>query len=209
MRVIAGAAKGHHLKSPPSKATRPTSDKIRGALFAMLESYCGVDGVRVLDLYAGTGALSIEALSRGAIWADLVDDSRPACAVIKENLALTKCTTQAAVHCMAVRTALASPYFTQGAPYDIILLDPPYADPGIGQTMDVLGSGSMIGAETVVVLEHAQRFAVRTEYGQLRLLKTRRHGDTCLSIFVAASQAPDHRELVQDEHEDSDLSGQL
>jgi 16S rRNA (guanine966-N2)-methyltransferase len=209
MRVIAGSAKGHHLQSPASKATRPTSDKIRGALFAMLESYCGVAETRVLDLFAGTGALGIEALSRGAAWADFVDDSRAACAVIKENLALTKCAQRAVVHCMPVRTALASPYFTQGAAYDIILLDPPYADPGIGKTMELLGAGNLTGDETVVVLEHARRFAVQPVFGQLHLLKTRRHGDTCLSIFVVAHQAQDTNEPIADRHEDSDLPGQL
>jgi 16S rRNA (guanine966-N2)-methyltransferase len=209
MRVIAGSAKGHHLQSPSSKATRPTSDKIRGALFAMLESYCGVAEARVLDLFAGTGALGIEALSRGATWADFIDDSRAACAVIRENLALTKCSQRAAVHCMAVHTALASPYFTQGTAYDIILLDPPYADPGIGRTMEMLGAGNVTSDETVVVLEHERRFAVHPAYGQLRLLKTRRHGDTCLSIFVVAHGAPDTNEPVADRHEDSDLSWQL
>jgi len=183
MRVIAGSAKGHHLKSPPGKATRPTSDKIKGSLFAMLESYCGLENARVLDLYAGTGALAIEALSRGAAWADLVEESRSVCAVIRENLAHTKCAERAAVHCMPVHTALASPYFTEGPAYDIILLDPPYADPNIASIMDALADSSLVGEHTVVVLEHARRFDVRPAYGRLRLVKTRCHGDTCLSIF--------------------------
>jgi 16S rRNA (guanine966-N2)-methyltransferase len=191
MRVIAGSAKGHHLKPPPGPSTRPTADKIKGSLFAMLESYCGLEETRVLDLYSGTGALAIEALSRGAAWADLVEESRAVCAVIRENLAHTKMVDHAAVHCMSVHTALASPYFTESPAYDIILLDPPYADPDIGKVMDRLADSHMVGDQTVVVLEHARRFDVKQEYGRLHLVKTRCHGDTCLSIFssqIASSQ---------------------
>jgi 16S rRNA (guanine966-N2)-methyltransferase len=186
VRVIAGSAKGHHLKAPPSQATRPTGDKVKGALFAMLESLCGLEDTRVLDLYAGSGALAIEALSRGAAWADLVDDNRGACAVMRDNLAHTKCAERARVHCLPVQSALTSPYFTQGPSYDIILLDPPYADPHIGAVMEQIAASPFVGAATVVVLEHAWRFAVPEGYGRLRLHKTRRHGDTCLSIFQPA-----------------------
>jgi 16S rRNA (guanine966-N2)-methyltransferase len=191
MRVIAGSAKGHHLKEPPSKATRPTSDKIKGALFSMLESLCGIGDARVLDLYSGTGALGVEALSRGAAWADLVDSSRAACTVIKENLAVARCVDRAAVHCLSVKTALSAPYFTQGPGYDIILLDPPYADPDIANVMDLLAAVSLVHDDTVVVLEHARRFPVQESYGRLHLLKTRCHGDTGLSIFVLAGSAPE------------------
>jgi 16S rRNA (guanine966-N2)-methyltransferase len=186
MRVIAGTAKGHHLKAPASRATRPTGDKVKGALFAILETFCGLEGTRVLDLYAGSGALAIEALSRGAAWADLVDDNRPVCNVIRENLAHTKLTDRARVHCMTVHAALAAPYFTDGLPYDIILLDPPYADPDIGAVVETLAATSMVGGDTVIALEHAERFAVQPAYGRLHLLKTRCHGDTCLSIFTVA-----------------------
>jgi len=187
MRVIAGSAKGHHLKPPPSQATRPTADKIKGSLFAMLESYCGLEGARVLDLYAGTGALGIEALSRGAAWADFVEDNRNVCSIIRENLAHTRCTDRATVLCMTVRSAMTTPYFTEGLPYDIILLDPPYGDPGIAAVTEMLAGTPMVKEDTVVVLEHARRFAIQPGYGRLRLLKTRCHGDTCLSIFTVAS----------------------
>jgi 16S rRNA (guanine966-N2)-methyltransferase len=208
MRVIAGSAKGHHLKPPPSTATRPTSDKIKGSLFAMLESLCGVEGARVLDLYAGTGALAIEALSRGAVWADLVEDNRQVCAVIRANLAFTKTDERATVLCMSVRTALTAPYFTQGRTYDIILLDPPYADPGIGAIMESLAGAAFVTDETVVVLEHAKRFAVQEAYGRLRLLKTRNHGDTGLSIFVTGNRStPEQSALDDSENDDSEADG--
>jgi 16S rRNA (guanine966-N2)-methyltransferase len=189
MRVIAGSAKGHHLKPPASQATRPTADKIKGALFAMLESLCGLEDMRVLDLYAGTGALAIEALSRGAAWADLVEQHKPTCAIIRQNLEHTRCADRAAIHPMSVRASFTAPYFTEGLPYDIILLDPPYADPTIGQVMETLAATNMVGENTVVVLEHARRFAVQPSYGRLRLVKTRYHGDTGLSIYTAAGDS--------------------
>ncbi len=191
MRVIAGTAKGHHLKEPASSVTRPTADKIKGALFAMLDSLYGVVDARVLDLYAGTGALGIEALSRGAAWADFVEENRAACAVIRENLARTRLAERAAVHCMTVRSALSVPHFTQGRAYDIILLDPPYADPDIGRIMEMTADSGLVADGAIVVLEHARRFAVRESYGRLRLLKTRCHGDTCLSLFSPAASSAD------------------
>lgn len=184
MRIIAGEAKGRSLKGPKSTATRPTSDKVRGSIFGMLESLADLSGVRVLDLYAGTGALAMEALSRGAAWADLVEKSSSACDLIRSNLAQLGLAGQARVHCMAVRRALNSPYFTDGPAYDIILLDPPYADPGIAEVMGTLAASTLVGRGTIVVLEHARRFAVQGGYGRLELIKTRCHGDTCVSLFT-------------------------
>ncbi|MEE8385300.1 MAG: RsmD family RNA methyltransferase, partial [Dehalococcoidia bacterium] len=89
MRVIAGRAKGHRLAGPASRGTRPTSDLVRGAVFSALEAM-GADMTRTLDLYAGSGALGIEALSRGGQWCDFVEKDGRACASIRENVAKTK-----------------------------------------------------------------------------------------------------------------------
>ena len=105
MRVIAGKAKGHGLKSLRGSGIRPTSDMIRGAIFSMLESVA-TDWSRVLDLYAGTGALGIEALSRGAEWADFVEKNPRLCALIKENLERTGFTPQGNVYCVSAAKAL-------------------------------------------------------------------------------------------------------
>ena len=107
MRVIAGEAKGLRLKSPPVRHLRPTSDLVRGAVFDMLASL-GADLSRVLDLYAGSGALGIEALSRGASWCDLVDRDRAACATIRQNLTLAGFQERARVLCLPVERALES-----------------------------------------------------------------------------------------------------
>ena len=94
MRVIAGKAKGHRLKFPKGTATRPATDLVKGAIFSILENIASKQG-RVLDLFSGSGALGIEALSRGAAWVDFVDREPRCCAIIKENLEKTKLTDQA------------------------------------------------------------------------------------------------------------------
>lgn len=197
MRVIAGEAKGHPLRAPKGEQTRPTADKIKGAIFSMIESVMmsrqGGDaelweGRRVLDLYAGSGALGIESLSRGASWADFVDSGGPACRAIRDNLERTKLSSRANVHCVPVRRALAEGYKEQlRVPYDVVLLDPPYADPTISQVMEELGSAMLVRPEGVVVVEHSRRVSLSGQYGSISLVKSRRHGDTCVSIYESRS----------------------
>src|SRR5215207_1446750 len=126
MRVITGSAKGHTLKGPPNMLTRPMMDRVKESLFSVLEGYGAIEG-RVLDLYAGTGSLGIECLSRGAAWADFVEQRAAVCRVIAENLAHTRFSDQARIHQMQVARYLhtARPEET----YAIIFMDPPYADP--------------------------------------------------------------------------------
>lgn len=194
MRVIAGSAKGHTLKGPKSTATRPTSDKVRGAVFAMLDAMGAVEAAGVLDLYAGTGALGIEALSRGAAWCDFVESDRTACRIIAENLAITRLGVKAKVHARGVEQVLAHPetlppHFPNGSGYDIILLDPPYAEAGVALVLERLAASPLVRLGSMVVLEHSKRAAVAGAYGDLVLLKTRRHGDTCISLFRVAGAA--------------------
>lgn len=181
MRVIAGEAKGHTLKGPPSSATRPMTDKIRQALFNSLASL-GIEPDRVLDLYAGTGSIGIEALSRGAVWADFVDQSSAACAVIRANLAHTKFSDVSRVHQMPVGAFLgrAEP------PYDLIVLDPPYADPEIPATLQRVAESQLVQSGTIVVVGHWPRISLPDEVDHLSRLKLRCHGDSCFSIYEAA-----------------------
>jgi 16S rRNA (guanine966-N2)-methyltransferase len=154
------------------------ADKIREALFSSLASL-SVEPVRILDLYAGTGSIGIEALSRGGEHADFVDQQPAACAVIRSNLAHTKFTDQAAVHCMPVRQFMGRPR----APYDFVILDPPYADPEIEQTLERLASSPLVQSQSIVVLGHWPRLEIASRIGRLELLKRRCHGDSCFSIF--------------------------
>ncbi|MFC1937600.1 RsmD family RNA methyltransferase [Chloroflexota bacterium] len=120
MRVIAGEAKGHQIKAPKLATTRPATDLVKGAIFSMLETLASNWG-RVLDLFSGSGALGIEALSRGAGWVDFVEHERRCCAIIKDNLEKTKLTDRAHVYCCAVSKAISF----LDKEYGIILIDPP------------------------------------------------------------------------------------
>ena len=178
MRVIAGKAKGHHLKAPKGSLIRPTSDLVRGAIFDILDSVAS-NWSRVLDLYAGTGALGIEALSRGAGWADFVEREVRCCNVIKENLERTKLSEYAHVYCCTVKKALS--FLTEF--YGIVLLDPPYNDPTAASTLAGVALSPLVGAESVIVMEHSPRLTLESAYGKFNLLRTRRHGDTCISVY--------------------------
>ena len=186
MRVIAGEAKGHTLKGPPSAGTRPMADKIKGALFSMLGSL-GVEPDRVLDLYAGTGSIGIEALSRGATWADFVEQNPAACATIRANLNHTKFTEVSRVHQLPVAAFLTR----REPPYDLIVLDPPYADPAIVSTLELLGASPLVQSSTVVAIGHSPRVPLPERAARLQRLRERCHGDSCFSLYeIGTSSNP-------------------
>lgn len=205
MRVIAGSAKGRPLAAPRGRAVRPTSDKVKGAIFSMLESLLlslRADeepellpaevwrGLTILDLYAGTGALAIEALSRGAEWADLVDASQESCRVIKRNLATTGFAAKAHVYCMSAQRALdaQSGVIRQGG-YDIIALDPPYADQAIAEVVRLVSESGAARTGTVVVVEHSKRVALEDQIALLKRVREKTHGDTTVSVYVQEENA--------------------
>jgi 16S rRNA (guanine(966)-N(2))-methyltransferase RsmD len=177
MRVVAGSVKGFELRAPRGRGTRPTSDKVRDAIFNVLGE--SVVDARVLDLFAGTGALAIEALSRGAREAVLVESAREACATIRGNLERTGFNSAARVLAMPVNRALSR---LEGR-FDIVLLDPPYASSGIDALMSELGEGDVPASGASVVLEHDKRFAPANIYGKLRHRRAKRYGDTSVSFY--------------------------
>ena len=178
MRVIAGTAKGHHIKVPQGTGTRPATDLVRGAIFSMLET-ADADWSRVLDLFSGSGALGIEALSRGAGWVDFVDQESKCCRIIGENLAKTRFADRAHVYCRRVGKALS---FLEGE-YSIILIDPPYTNTSIGKLVQQLASSKLVGPETIMVVTHSSRFPLEKSYPPLRAIKERRHGDSCITVY--------------------------
>jgi len=178
MRVIAGSAKGHHLKAPRTLRTRPATDLVRGAIFSILESMTD-DWKLVLDLFSGSGALGIEALSRGAGWVDFVERAPRCCAVIKENLEKTGLKDRAHVYCCPVAKALSF----LDREYSIILIDPPYADTTIGATITQLAESKLVGNRTVVIVTHSSRFALEPLYATLKMVKEHRHGDSTIAIY--------------------------
>lgn len=181
MRVIGGSARGRRLKAPRGMRTRPMADKIREALFSMLDAL-GVRPRRVLDLYAGSGAIGIEALSRGAEWADFVERSPAACSVIRDNLEQTGFGDRAAVHCMPVSTFLTRMSRTR-EPYDFIIMDPPYADPHIVETMATIARWPGAGDGAILVVGHSPRVLLPEAVDGLIQLRDRCHGDSCVAIY--------------------------
>ncbi len=179
MRVISGTAKGHRLKGPPDNGTRPMIDRVKESLFSILSGY-GVIRGRVLDLFAGTGSLGIECLSRGAERVDFVEQRGAVCRVIRDNLAHTKFTDRARIHQMSVEAFLAQ---KRHDPYDIILLDPPYASPTIEATIEAIADSGLVKEGTIVVVGHWPRLTLQEQYGQLTQLTTRRLGDSSFSIY--------------------------
>jgi 16S rRNA (guanine(966)-N(2))-methyltransferase RsmD len=182
VRVITGTAKGHHLKVPKSDRTRPMLEKVRGSLFSVLQGSLETwAGLYVLDLYAGGGSLGIEALSRGAAWCDFVEVNAGACRIIRENLEHTRLEERARVQRTKVRSFLRGTHEVEK--YDIIFLDPPYADPAIGETLAEVAQSSLVHAGTLVAVHYAVRVELAEGYGALRQLDRRRLGDSVLSLY--------------------------
>lgn len=203
MRVIAGIAKGRPLQSIDSRQVRPTSDKVKGVIFSMLEAEAFKRGIaepgylvdveegeggspwkRVLDLYAGSGALGIEALSRGADSTDFVETDAKARHAIGENLRRAGFQDRGRVHGMRVESAIST--FVQ--PYDLILLDPPYNEPALQAVFEQLCGSALVGGSTFVALEHGRERQVPPGCGGLFLLKTRFHGGTGVSLYASSRQ---------------------
>jgi 16S rRNA (guanine966-N2)-methyltransferase len=180
MRVTGGSARGTPLLAPRGLGTRPTTDRVREAIFSILYSI-DADLSRVLDLYAGTGALAIEALSRGAEAADMVERAAPACAVIRRNLERTRQAERARLYCLDVRRALDQ----LAGPYSLVFLDPPYADPHTPEVLATLGASSLIGEGGTIVLEHAHARTPPPAIGPFPLASDRRYGDTGVAFYAS------------------------
>src|SRR5918994_8306 len=185
MRVIAGDRRGFQLKGPAGRFTRPMADRVREALFSMLASL-GVEPARVLDLYAGTGGIGIEALSRGAESADFVERNAAAAAVVRANLAHTRYADVTRVYQEPVSTFLARAERNQTdiAPYDLIFMDPPYADPELVATLERVGRPPLVKSTSVLVIGHSPRVTLPQQAGRLQRLRERCYGDSCFSIYV-------------------------
>jgi 16S rRNA (guanine966-N2)-methyltransferase len=187
MRIIGGEARGRRLRAPRGAATRPTADRVREALFDLIGE---VTGLRVLDLFAGTGALGLEALSRGAARAVLVDQAEAAVRVMRANIDALGYGARARVLRQDVGRALRR--LADGSErFDLVFLDPPYGTTQGELALGELGSGELIGSGALVVAEHDRRRELAAGYGILGLCDRRRYGDTELSIYQGgAAGAP-------------------
>ena len=178
MRVIAGEAGGRTLKGPPRSGVRPTSDRVREALFEILEAH-HVDLETVLDLYSGTGAMGIEALSRGAARCDFVEADARTAAVIRENLALTGMQDRARVFNLPVAKALNRLI----GPYGLVVADPPYEyDRAEKELMQLVERGLLAPGGTLAV-EHSKRHEWPPALAGRELLLSRRYGDSAITLY--------------------------
>jgi 16S rRNA (guanine966-N2)-methyltransferase len=176
MRIIAGTHGGRELTAPKGRATRPTSDRVREALFSILGD---IQGLRVLDLFAGSGALGIEALSRGVQEATLVDSGRPAVVAIRRNLETLGLDAEVVAQPAARFLQAAS---RDGRQYDLVFLDPPYRHASaLGREL-TSALTPILAADARVVAESDRRSPLGLEF---MLADERRYGDTLIQIYAA------------------------
>jgi 16S rRNA (guanine966-N2)-methyltransferase len=178
MQVTGGKARGTRLKTLPRHSIRPTTSVVRQAIFSLLENST-TNWRQVLDLYAGSGALGIEALSRRAEWVDFVDYRKSCCDLIRTNLEKIGELHRSHIYCCSVSKALA---FLNSS-YDIIFIDPPYSDPSTNNLLINLAKSKLLGENSTIVLCHANRFHLNSDYGGIHLVKQRRYGDTFIFIY--------------------------
>lgn len=189
MRVISGLARGRRLKTVPSRKVRPTADRVKEAIFSMIASRVDLEGARVLDLFAGSGALGIEALSRGATHCTFVERDRQAARVLRENLAACGFEERSLVLICSIGAAFAQ-LTPPAVTFAVVLLDPPYADHVAQRVVDELARLPLIGEASLVVVEHADDESVQGS-GSLRLTNTRSYGKTCVSLLMTQRSEDD------------------
>jgi 16S rRNA (guanine966-N2)-methyltransferase len=182
MRIVAGSARGRVLAGPRpgSSHIRPTADRVRETLFNVLGQW--LEGQLVLDLYAGTGALALEALSRGATRAVLVDQDREAVALCQGNARSLGFEPQVEVLAQPVERA-AKLLAQRGERFDLIFADPPYAARQVESVLEQVVGQGLLAAEGLLVVEHDRREPAPEEQGGLRRVDQRRFGDTLVSLY--------------------------
>jgi 16S rRNA (guanine966-N2)-methyltransferase len=188
-RIIAGSAKGRRLATPKGSETRPTSDRVREALFSAVEAWCGsLHGLRVLDLYAGSGALGLEAWSRGADHVTLVESDRRTAALIAANARDLGCD-RAEVRAASVATTLSR---SPDLPYDLVLSDPPYplAIDAVRADLVALRDHGWLGAGALVVVERSSRGTPLSWPEGFVASRDRRYGETVLWYGHAGPDEP-------------------
>jgi 16S rRNA (guanine(966)-N(2))-methyltransferase RsmD len=205
MRIIAGSLRSRTLEAPPGLATRPTSDRLRETLFNVLAAR--IQGAAFLDLYAGSGAVGIEALSRGAASVAFVERAPAALKVLRANLdhlglAAPGTTAGFRVHASAVGTFLRRPAGATPTPeryeavrerYEVLFLDPPWdAAEEYAATLSLLGGSAagVLGADSLVIAEHRKKQRLEDRYGSLQRTRLLEQGDAALSFYSAARRLP-------------------
>jgi 16S rRNA (guanine(966)-N(2))-methyltransferase RsmD len=181
VRVIGGKYRGRRLRAPHGREVRPTSDRLRETLFNIIAPH--IEGSRFLDICAGSGAVGIEALSRGAASATFIDSSRHACVVIESNLASLGIISNATIINRDAAAALKR--LSADAPkFDVIFFDPPYASDIYSQVMSGIVAGHLLAPEALVITEHRAKAPPAAEYGELKIYREVKQGESALAFYA-------------------------
>ena len=175
MRVISGKARGATLKTPEGLQTRPTADRVKEAMFSIIQF--DLPQARILDLFGGTGQLGIEALSRGAGSAVFVDESEKACGLIRENLKRTKLTGQ------VIRSDYMNFLKNTRGKFDIIFLDPPYAEVFLENSLKMITEIDILQSSGIIVTERSLDKAILPEFAGFSRSRDYKYGNTLLTIY--------------------------
>ena len=191
MRIISGTSKGRRLVTPKHQTIRPTSDRVKESIFNTLGGE--VEGKVVLDLFAGTGNLGIEALSRGAKKAFFVEKGREALQLIQKNLAQCELEQQSRILPKDVSLALRI-LKQQGVSFDLILMDPPYEKGWIQKTLMKLNLERIYHNDSILIIEHGRREPLPEAIGGWNLIRQKRMGDTMISFLTPSFSETDREE---------------
>ncbi|MFS0856933.1 16S rRNA (guanine(966)-N(2))-methyltransferase RsmD [Paenibacillus taichungensis] len=186
MRVVSGSAKGRPLKAVPGTGTRPTTDKVKEALFSMIGPY--FEGGTALDLFAGSGGLGIEALSRGMDKAVFVDLESKSIEVIRANLKATKLEDQAAIYRNDASRALKA-LAKRSTQFDLVFLDPPYRMKNGDELMLTMHELDLLKPEATIVLEYESKYSYPEQFGPFEQTRKALYGETAVSIYYYAPAA--------------------
>ncbi|RAW17073.1 16S rRNA (guanine(966)-N(2))-methyltransferase RsmD [Paenibacillus taichungensis] len=186
MRVVSGSAKGRPLKAVPGTGTRPTTDKVKEALFSMIGPY--FEGGTALDLFAGSGGLGIEALSRGMDKAVFVDLESKSIEVIRANLKATKLEDQAAIYRNDASRALKA-LAKRSTQFDLVFLDPPYRMKNGDELMLMMHELDLLEPEATIVLEYESKYHYPEQFGPFEQTRKALYGETAVSIYHYATAA--------------------
>ncbi|HSP95963.1 MAG TPA: 16S rRNA (guanine(966)-N(2))-methyltransferase RsmD [Candidatus Dormibacteraeota bacterium] len=189
MRVIAGSAKGRRLEAPRGQLVRPTADRVKEALFSMLGSRVDLAGAVLLDVFAGSGALGIEALSRGAAAVTFIEQEPAARRALGANLERCGMSGRGRIVGQSAQAALAR-LAGEGATFDGVLMDPPYGHELADRSLTVLAGGPLLRPGSWVAAEHHADDRLAESYGNLQLTTAKRYGKTVVSLYRNA-QHPD------------------
>jgi 16S rRNA (guanine966-N2)-methyltransferase len=191
VRIVGGENRGRRLAAPRGRRTRPTAERVREALFDVLGP--SVAGTRVLDLYAGTGAIGLEALSRGALRAVFVERDREALRALRQNLERLRLPRAAARIVAGDVPAALDAVARSEAAFDLVFLDPPYRSDLAARTLRALGGSRLLAAGARVVVQHPARTPLPAVAGLVPHRRARRFGETALTLLSAEGYTPDAR----------------